>query len=353
MNGSVFKNKGPYFTRLVGSGFDELSFYIITTWRGWQRRQKYVSDPTELAALRKLAESEQAAQVFNQLISPPLPTIEIQNKKMPLLLRDLARSYRYTELTFPSSVLTAFPSNNLVHAHHLYRPDHKNGPTLLYLHGWMDFKPEISLRPPLRWVAPLGYNLVMLELPHHMNRISPGTYSGELTLTGNLPAMTTLVSQAIGDIRALLAWLRARGIARVALAGKSLGGAVAAMTLTVESGLDCAVLFVPAVEPSASLWHSTYTRAIRTELSRQGIDEAATQFLLEAFRPARYQPLISREKILVVGATGDKVAFPHDVEAFAQAWQAELALVEWGHLSSGWTPAAAKAIRPFLSRWLG
>ena len=328
--GSGQKNKRQWWGRIFGSGFDEVSFYLISTWRGWQRRTPHLSDTAEMLALQELTQVE-PSQLF---VSPPLPDVSIQNQPIPTVLRLLARNYRYTHLTFSSAVTTGNAANDTVHAHHLYRPDHKNGPTLLYLHGWHNFNAALSLFTPLQLVAPLGFNLVMLELPHHLRRTAAGTYSGELSLTANLPATLTTMQQAVSDTRAIAGWLRERGIERLALEGQSLGGLVAALTLTVETAFDCAVLFVPAVEPGISLWHSTYTRTLRRELLRQGLDEAATGLLLEGVRPSRSQPLIDPARILVVAATGDRVTFRPDVERFAGAWGANFAAIQWGHLSS-------------------
>ncbi len=340
--------KGQWLARTFGSSFDEVSFCLISTWRGWQRCTPHLSDAAEMLALSELTQAE-PAQLF---VPPPLPDVSIQNQKMPTVLRPLARNYRYTHLTFPSAVTTGNAVNDMVHAHHLYRPDHKNGPTLLYLHGWHNFDAALSLFTPLQLVATLGFNLVMLELPHHIGRTEAGTYSGELSLTANLPATLTTIQQAVSDTRAMAGWLRARGIERLALEGQSLGGLVAALTLTVETAFDCAVLFVPAIEPRTSLWHSTYTRTLRRELLRQGLDEAATGVLLEGLRPARSQPLLDPQRILVVAATGDRVAFRPDVENFAHAWRANFAAIEWGHLSSHRLRSSFRLIRPFLVRWL-
>ena len=122
--------------------------------------------------------------------------------------------------------------------------------------------------------------------------------------------------------------------------------------LTVETAFDCAVLFVPAVEPGISLWHSTYTRTLRRELLRQELDEAAISSLLEGLRPARSQPLLDPARILVVAATGDRVTFQPDVENFARVWGANFTALEWGHLASHRIRPAFRAIRPFLKQWL-
>ena len=347
--GSGLRNSRQWLGRTFGSGFDELTFYALSTWRRWQRHTYHLSNAAEMLALHELTQAE-PTQLF---VPPPLPDVSIQNQKMPTVLRPLARNYRYTQLAFPSAITTGNPTNDMVHAHHLYRPDHKNGPTLLYLHGWHNFNAALSLFTPLQLVAPLGYNLVMLELPHHIGRTAAGTYSGELSLTANLPATLITMQQAVSDTRAMAGWLRARGIERLAIEGQSLGGLVAALTLTVEAAFDCAVLFVPAVEPGTSLWHSTYTRTLRRELLRQGLDESATGALLESLRPARSRPLLEPERILVVAATGDRVAFRPDVENFARAWGANFAAIEWGHLSSHRLSPAFRLIRPFLGRWLG
>lgn len=340
-------------TRRLGSGLDEFSFHSATLLRSLQHRQKHLTDPAELAKLHELTQSSDIAQLLDQTTPPSIPEITIQNEKMHWLLRWIGRDYRYTRLTFPSAVDSGHPSNDYVYAHHLYRPNYKNAPTLLYLHGWMQTNYAASLYVPLRWAEASGYNLIMLELPHHLHRSSPGTYSGELSLTGNLSAVLTTIRQAVSDIRALNAWLHARGIEQVALVGKSLGGMIAAMALTLDSDFDCAILLVPAIAPHSSLWRSSYTRLIQTELAAQGLDEEATRLLLEAFQPGHYPPAIDPKRILVIGASGDRVVFQPDLANFAEQWQTQTAWLDWGHLSTTWTAESAGLIKPFLAQWLG
>ena len=188
----------------------------------------------------------------------------------------------------------------------------------------------------------------MLELPHHIGRTTTGTYSGELSLTANLPATLTTIQQAVSDTRAIAGWLRERGIEWLALEGQSLGGLVAALTLTVETAFDCAVLFVPAVEPGISLWHSTYTRTLRRELLRQELDEAAISSLLEGLRPARSQLLLDPARILVVAATGDRVTFEPTWKISPVFGELTLRPSSGGILRHRNRPAF-RAIRPFLS----
>lgn len=340
-------------TRNIGSSLDEFSFHSATLLQTLLRRQKHLTDPAELERLYQLIQTHDIAQLLEQTTPPPVAEITIQNEKMPWLLRWLGRDYRYTRLTFNSAVANGHDNNNRVHAHHLYRPDHKNGPTLLYLHGWMQSNYAASLYVPLRWAAASGYNLVMLELPHHLHRSAPGTYSGELSLTGNLAAVLTTLRQAVSDARSLNLWLHERGIEQVALVGKSLGGTISALTLTVDGNFNCAVLLVPAIAPHSSLWGSSYTRNIQTELATQGLNEETTRLLLEAIQPGQYPPAIDPKRILVIGASGDRVVFQPDLAKFTEQWQTETKWLDWGHLSSTWTTESAEIIKPFLEQWLG
>ena len=76
-SGSGQKNKRQWLGRTFGSGFDEISFYLISTWRGWQRRTPYMSDAAEMLALQELTQAE-PSQLF---VPPPSPDVSIQNQQ--------------------------------------------------------------------------------------------------------------------------------------------------------------------------------------------------------------------------------------------------------------------------------
>ncbi len=329
-------------------GFDDAMFSLSTFL--WQLKGKppYLSDAAELARLQQPVTLPEVGGLFR---SPPVPTVALTPMRLPISAQASARRYRAFRLEYPSAVKTEYEANDLVRAVYLEQIEAESAPTLLYLHGWMEFETGLSLRLPLSWAEPLGLNIVALHLPFHFERTPPGTLSGELAVTGNLPLAIKGMQQAVSDVRQALYWLKQRGL-RVALAGKSLGGLVGAMALATEAGFEAGALVVPATSTRASIWRSRYTRLVRRDLTQQGLDEEATARLLEVVRPGRYQPVIEPERILVFKARADRVCFPTDTDQFAEQWGVQVIEVPTGHLTATLVPSMHRAAQTHLYRFM-
>jgi pimeloyl-ACP methyl ester carboxylesterase len=330
---------------------DDLLFAFSTSL--WQLKKKptYLSDTAQLAQLHQ----QQPGLAPDQLFLPPsLPVVTLQSIRLPVLARQfgaIGRQYRAFHLEYPSAVSTGYAANDVVRAIYLEHIGAENSPAVIYLHGWMEFEPGLSLRLPLSWFGAMGLNILALHLPFHFERTPPDKLSGELSITGNLPLALKGLQQAISDVRQALYWLKQRNCP-VALLGKSLGGLVGAMTLAVEPGFEAGALVVPATSTRSTIWHSRYTRLIRRDLTRQGLDEETTSQLLEVVRPGHYQPSIDPRRILVLKAKADRVCFPFDTDHFVQQWGANLVEIPTGHLTATFAPQARRAVHDHLQRYL-
>ncbi len=336
------------FTELFGKSFDEASFALINSFNNRQNQPDFLTDREGLNRFLELANSQPqdlfAPQPFPVVRQTPLPN--------PWQINPLGKDYRFIQLNFPSGKPLGYPANDRVQAYYFYRPGFEKGPVLFYLHGWMAASPEWWFRVPLNWAEPLGMNVFFLELPFHMHRAPPGTFSGQLSLSGNLVEGIQGVQQAVSDVRASLAWLKSRGVNWAALAGRSMGGLVAASTLTVEAGFNCAILDIPAVSPHGSIWHSNYTRRVRENLLNQGLSEEGTEELFKIMRPGRFKPRLSPENILLIEATADRACFPQETEVFAREWNLDIVKVPFGHMSIIFSRQAKKSALAFLRKRL-
>lgn len=333
-------------------GFDEAMFGLSTFFWQIKNQPPYLSDAEELARLyRSAPELLEPGQVF---APPPAPVVELEPVKLPRLAAtpgDFARQYQAYRMQYPSATSTGYPENDRVQALYLERKGAEKAPCVIYLHGWMEFEPGLSLRLPLNWAGPLGMNILALHLPFHFERTPSGKISGELSVTGNLPLALKGLQQAVGDVRQALYWLRARGL-KAGLIGKSLGGLVGAIALAAEPGFEAGVLAVPATSTRTSIWQSRYTRLVRRDLTRQGLDEEATARMLEIVRPGRYQPAIDPQRILVFKATADRVCFPSDTDRFTRQWGVKVIEVPTGHLTATFAPGTRRATQEHLRRFL-
>lgn len=335
-------------TKLFAVGFDEASFALVTGLRRFQKIPHYTTDRERLQTLLELSESN-AEELFPR---PPTPVATEEDAPVPWQVKPWGQPYRMKHITFPSAQPLGFENNDTVHAYYLYRPGLEQGPTLYYLHGWMAPSPAMWLRPPLSVAEPLGLNVFFLEQPFHMHRCPPGTQSGQLSINGDLLMGIQGMQQSVSDVRSGLAWLKAQGVEKVALLGRSMGGLVAASTLTIEAGFTCALLDIPAVSPHSTIWRSNYTRLIRAELESQGFDEQETAAFFDVVRPGRFHPAVASERILLIEATADRACFPDETERFAQEWKLPIVRVGTGHMSIILSRRATRSAQDFLSRWL-
>jgi pimeloyl-ACP methyl ester carboxylesterase len=333
-----------------GIAFDEVNFAAATTLMRLQRRKLLSRSctPEDIERLSELADLK-PAELFPE---PDLAEITREPVKKPRTLLGIPKGYELAKLSFSSPIQTGEVCNDTAVAWYLYRPGFEKATTLVYAHGWMAYDPGLWIRLPLASAAPLGANVVMLELPFHMSRSPKGTMSGELSVTPDLASSFLSLQQAVADVRAIIGWLKAQEIEKVALMGKSLGGLVASLTLLTENRVECAVLVIPAVNAGASLWRSNYTKVVRKELLRAGIDEFRTYRAMQAVNPANYDPALPGERILVIEATADRACPPEETEKLVEKWGANVERIPLGHLSIDLTPMARNLSRQFLSRWL-
>jgi hypothetical protein len=132
-------------------------------------------------------------------------------------------------------------------------------PWLVCVHGAQMGRPTIDLTIlRARWLhQELGLNVAMPVLPLHGPR-RPGAPRGT-----SFPGPDVLdnihgASQAVWDVRRLLAWIRTQDPqAPVGITGVSLGGYVSSLVAGLDPDLACAVLGVPIVDLVSLMEHHT------------------------------------------------------------------------------------------------
>lgn len=338
----------------VLGNLDEAFFSFSNYWVEKSGKPPYLSDKAELDRLYKeFGPVEKLEELFPGPPHPDLKLVHRHSRSLLLQAGPQLRHYRVYNVEYLSAVTTGFKGNDRVYGLYLERPGHETAPVVVYLHGWMEFETGFSLRLPLTWAGPLGFNILALHMPFHFERTPPGKLSGEMAITGNLPLAVKAMGQAVSDVRQAITWLKTQQPDRpTGLIGKSLGGLVGAMVLASEPKLDAGVLAVPATGAKSSIWQSTYTSLIRRDLDRQGLDEAATARLLEVIRPGRYRPAIEARRILVLKANADRVCFPEETDTFAREWGTPLVALPTGHLTATFHPRARQVAQQHLGRFL-
>jgi len=203
-------------------------------------------------------------------------------------------------------------------------------PMVVVIHGYMSGHLAIEERLwPLAELDALGYDVALFVLPFHGLR-GPASGGRIPAFPGTDPRMTNEgFRQAMRDLRGLVAWLRARGHAKLGLLGMSLGGYTAALAGTLESELD----FLVPVIPLASI--ADFARELGSLSARAehaAKEHALLERVLSVVSPIALPPRISPERVLVVGARADRVTPIAHARRLANHFGAPLVAWHGGHL---------------------
>ncbi|MFC7046519.1 hypothetical protein ACFQH6_14905 [Halobacteriaceae archaeon GCM10025711] len=216
---------------------------------GWVRSRK-----PQASVASRTADVERFVDVEPGDVHPPVEPVAVSfgspervrsvwNRLPPSRALRIERSF-----AFPSPVQTAHPENDEVRGVRWHGDGHESASTAIIMnHGAFapDFTAERLLSVPLlrRDVHVFG-----MAAPYHMGRApADSEYSGQYLLSGDVPRFVDGMIQAVADVRALVATLRDEGYDDVYLFGISLGGNVAAQSLTMAD-VDGGVLAIPAVD---------------------------------------------------------------------------------------------------------
>lgn len=202
-------------------------------------------------------------------------------------------------------------------------------PALILVHGYLgghfDFERRAFSVP--RFEA-LGFDVVLYTLPFHGLRAEPGRrvprFPGadpRITLEG--------FRQAAGELVDLVAYLRASGHPQVGLLGMSLGGFTTSLLATLEPSLAFAVPLIPLA--CFADWARDHGRLSRLpdEADRE---HAALLRAYAAISPLQRAPRVTGERMLVLGAEGDRITPLHHAEALSAHFQAPLHTFAGAHM---------------------
>ena len=123
-------------------------------------------------------------------------------------------------------------------------------PWLVCVHGAVMGRPalDLTLFRARRFHEEFGLNVVLPVLPLHGPR-RQGLPASVAFPGGDVLDNVHSAAQAVWDIRRLLSWIRAQdGDSPIGFTSISLGGYVTSLVASLEDGLACAILGVPAVD---------------------------------------------------------------------------------------------------------
>jgi hypothetical protein len=190
-----------------------------------------------------------------------------------------------------------------------------------------------------------GYDVWLLSLPHHLDRTTAGTRSGEAFVSLDLSRLRANFEQVLLEIRVGIALAARRG--EVGLLGLSLGALAGAFAATGPEPLDFAALVAPAhlglVMTKTGIGRRYRRVATRAGSIWPGDDLAAA---LAPFDPAPH-PCTAR-RIFIAAGLHDHIAPTEGPCRLARAWGIAPRLYPRGHISLLFL---CKALRRDLARF--
>ena len=239
-------------------------------------------------------------------------------------------------------------ANSLAHAYVLEHDDDRTRPWVVNLHG-----SGVGTPIDLQWMGSfalardLGVNVIHPVLPKHGPR-----HRGRGLVYPSPDALMNFYafSQAIWDVRRTIAWLRGRGATTIGVHGVSLGGYVAALLAGLEDDLSGVVAGLPPSDiPSLVVGHAARYRGVADAAAE--VEAGASQQLSRLVSPLAFAPRLSRDRLHIYAAVGDRISTPEQASSLWRHWgEPEICWIQGSHLPSSLFGPARRFVRDSLTR---
>ncbi len=214
---------------------------------------------------------------------------------------------------------------------------HQSGPrpTIIAVHGfgaepyWIN-----QWMFALPWFYRIGCDVLLVTLPFHGRRQGRGSmFSGHGFFSGGMSRVNEAFGQAVFDIRTFVSWLeREQGVDQIGVTGISLGGYTSALLAAVEPRLKFSIPNVPLVSlPDLVLEWEPIGSILRTAMLVTGTSIKSVRRALAVTSPLTYKPVIDRERLMIIGGVGDRLAPPK---------HSRLLWDHWGRCRIHWFPGS-------------
>lgn len=225
------------------------------------------------------------------------------------------------------------PANAIARAQH-WRHDGRSRQTLLVIHGFGASPAWFNAAFfSLREFFEDGWDIVLFTLPFHGGRRGPlSPFNGAELFAGGFAHLCEAMLQAICDLRVVLDHLQRRRAPRVGVTGLSLGGYAAALLAEVDDRLDFAIPNA-AVASLPQLIDGWFPANIGTALL-EWIKRVPRELIARSaalHSPLSYPPKLPRDRLMVIGGRGDRLAPP---EQSVLLWE------HWGQPALHWYPGS-------------
>ncbi len=214
---------------------------------------------------------------------------------------------------------------------------HRRGPrpTLIAIHGfagdpyWLN-----QWLFALPWFYEIGLDVLLVTLPFHGPRRDEGTpMSGVGLFAGGISRVNEGFGQAVMDVRVFIDWLtRERGVEKIGVTGISLGGYTAALLAAIDDRLRFSIPNVPLVSlADLVLEWEPLGALMRAAMLVTGTSIKRVRKALAVHSPLTYRPVLERERLMIIGGVGDRLAPPK---------HSRLLWDHWGRCRIHWFPGS-------------
>ncbi len=213
-----------------------------------------------------------------------------------------------TEIVFSSPIPTRWLENNTCYGYHLRLGDEKIHPAVIILHGWGRKALNVELWQVGLRLARHGIESLFLVMPFHIRRAPPGSWSGELMVSGDVVRTAESFQQTVVEVRAILPWLRQFSPA-VGFLGMSLGGIIGHLAMMVEP-FPVGVTLLASGNSAGVTWEGRLTQHVRTDIERAGIDRPRLEKIWAVTNPTLLARHNKVKNLLMIGGKFDEIVHP-------------------------------------------
>ncbi len=196
-----------------------------------------------------------------------------------------------------------------------------------------------------------GLNVVLPVLPLHGPR-RVGRMNGVGLIGGHLTNTLFGLSQAVWDLRQILAWVRAQGEFEVGLYGISLGGYTTALLSSLEANLACAVAGIPANQLAPMILKLVEPR-VRVGLAECGLDLKEIERLFTVISPLAMSPQIDVDRRYIFAGIADRMVPANHVATLWRHWdKCHIAWYQGSHVTWRWEGPAQQMLDEAVGKHL-
>lgn len=143
-------------------------------------------------------------------------------------------------LTFTSSIISAWPENNTVHAR-LFPTKEKSKSAVIVLPNWnAKWHGQDGL---CEWLQRIGVTALKMSMPYHNRRMVKGHERADQLVGSNIGLTLQANRQAVQDTKRCLRWLESQGYTRIGILGTSIGSSIGYITLMHDEGVHAGGFF--------------------------------------------------------------------------------------------------------------